>query len=104
MKSHQFKSKFQQEMTSRLIILTILISSSHAATDYCLLCTNHIACNNAGNFAAICPPDAALIALSVDVKNSIVAAHNDLRNKVASGNQPGLSSAVKMNKMVSFHW
>lgn len=75
---------------------------SLAVTDYCSLCENHIACNNNGNWASICPADAEISILTPDIKNAILAEHNFLRNKVASGAQLGFKSASKMNKLVSF--
>jgi len=55
--------KFEQMETLVIsIVLTIsAINNVEVATDYCKLCTNHIACNNTGKFAFTCPTDAAIV-------------------------------------------
>lgn len=84
------------------IFITIFLTSktSLAISDYCSLCTNHIACNNPGNWAPICPNDAVLVEITPEIQNSLVDAHNSYRNLIASGGVVGYNSAVKMNKMV----
>ena len=89
-------------MIAKIIIISLTIAISLAATDYCSLCENHIACNHNGNWSSSCPADAEISLLSLDTKNTILAEHNFLRNKVASGSQSGFKSASKMSKLVSF--
>jgi hypothetical protein len=84
-----------------LVNLTFLASA--AAVDYCTLCTNHIACNNAGLWSAICPADAVLVDFTIDMKTTIVNMHNEYRNTIASGGVPGFNSAVEMNKLVNYN-
>lgn len=83
-----------------IILVNLILLASVAAVDYCALCADHIACNNAGLWKAICPPDAVLADFSVAMKTAIVDKHNELRNKVASGGEPGFNTAAKMNKLV----
>lgn len=80
---------------------TPLITTA-STTDYCAICANHVACNNTGNWYAICPTDATLVVLPTDVRDAIVDTHNFMRNNVASGNLTGYNSATKMFKMVRF--
>jgi hypothetical protein len=85
----------------KLIFLFAIFASS-SAVDYCAICSNHIACNNPGTWSAGCSADAALIALSTDIKASILHSHNNYRQTVASGGVAGFSSASKMSRIVSF--
>lgn len=84
------------------ITTTTPLMTTVPTTDYCSVCSNHIACNNPGNWYPACPADAKMVILDTDMRNLIVHTHNTLRNKVASGNQVGYNSATKMYKMVSF--
>jgi hypothetical protein len=85
-----------------IIILTIsAINNVGAATDYCKLCTNHIACNNTGKFASTCPTDAAIVKLTQADINLFVIVHNQLRNKLAGGLVQGFKSATNMSLVVS---
>lgn len=72
-----------------------------AATNYCLLCPNHIACNNTGRFAPSCPSDAAIVKLAQSDINLIVTVHNQQRNKIAGGLVQGFKSATNMSLVVS---
>lgn len=76
-------------------------SSLCASDDVCALCENHIACNNKGQFGPSCPVDTQLLTIPSNVKGMIISNINSLRNIVASGQQPGFSSALKMNLVVS---
>ena len=84
-----------------LIVLAITFASNvNAATDYCKLCANHIACNNTGTFAQACSPDAGIVNLTQAEKNLIVIEHNQLRNKIAGGLLQGFESATNMSLVV----
>lgn len=74
-----------------------IVNTCHSS--YCSLCSNHVACGSSGVWNANCPADAELINLA-GVRDVIVAVHNDFRNQVASGSQPGFKSAAKMQKLV----
>lgn len=75
-----------------------------AATDYCSLCEGHVACNNDGSFGENCPSDVKIAELSSEIKNAIVAEHNKLRNKVASGDEPHFKKATQMNVLVCLNY
>lgn len=68
---------------------------------YCSLCPNHIACNNYGAFASICPQDAVIATLGLHDTNVLLSEHNNFRNKLAGGSLANFSAASKMMKMVS---
>ncbi|CAG9807637.1 unnamed protein product [Chironomus riparius] len=80
-----------------LILIFVNVTNVIAATDYCKLCTNHIACNNTGTFANACSSDAVIAELSQAEKNLIVIVHNQLRNKLAGGMLQGFQSATNMS-------
>lgn len=97
--SLQSKCCFQFEMLIQ-IVLTCLIFAGASAVDYCSLCSNHIACNNTGNWNASCPADAQLVVLSTNDIQLFLTEHNTLRNKIASGGQAGFLTASRMTTMV----
>ena len=74
-------------------------------TDYCNpnLCSagrTHIACGNSGDFSLSCPADRQLVNFTQNDIQVILNAHNTLRNKIASGAQPGFNQAARMATMV----
>jgi hypothetical protein len=83
-----------------IFVIFAIFSTVAAQTNYCQLCINHVACNNTGNFGAPCPPDAFAVQLTDENKMTILDAHNEVRNKIAGGNEPGFSTATKMNAIV----
>ena len=86
-----------------VLFIIFTIHNIRAATDYCKLCSNHIACNNTGKFASACPKDAAITKLTQTDINLFVTVHNQLRNKVAGGLLKGFSSATNMSAVVSIY-
>lgn len=82
-----------------LLAITLLAVTipAESATNYCALCTNHIACNNTGVMACNGTVDSFS---SADIK-LFLDQHNILRNKIASGGQAGFPTAAKMATMVN---
>lgn len=84
------------------VLLTIsTIQYISGATDYCKLCSNHIACNHTTNFISECPDNAVIVDLSQSDKDFFVNVHNELRSNIAGGMIPGFSSAANMSAVVS---
>lgn len=88
-----------------LIALWLRISSS-AIVDYCNhgLCGDsifeHITCEATGTLLPTCPDDARAIGITpVNIKQ-ILELHNEVRNKIASGHQPGFQPAARMATVV----
>uniref|UniRef100_T1GBK0 SCP domain-containing protein n=1 Tax=Megaselia scalaris TaxID=36166 RepID=T1GBK0_MEGSC len=82
-----------------LIVLAILFIAA-SATDYCNpdLCRQgkaHIGCNNNGKLSSSCPANSQFFNMQV-LKNQIVRAHNEKRNRVAGGFIPKHSPAFRM--------
>lgn len=84
---------------NKIIFLFAIFASSNAV-DYCSICSNHIACNNPGNWGSNCV-DPELLTLTAEIKASILNSHNNYRQNVASGGVAGFSSATKMSRIVS---
>lgn len=89
-----------------LIALWVELSTS-AIVDYCNqgLCGDsifeHITCEATGTLLPTCPDDARATALThVNIKQ-ILELHNELRNKIANGHQPGFMPATRMTTVVS---
>lgn len=83
-----------------LIFAIFFIASTRGATNYCQVCTNHVACNNNGLFVSSCPKDASIVPMSTSAISTFLNAHNANRNKIAGGGEPGFKTATKMLKMV----
>ncbi|KAG5683171.1 hypothetical protein PVAND_012468 [Polypedilum vanderplanki] len=88
-------------LNSLIIFLHLQWSMTIGIVNYCdpNLCpkgTNHIACNNVGNFYATCPSDRTMIAFSNADIQLILDTHNTLRNRIAIGGEPGFKSASRM--------
>lgn len=99
---------------SSILLVAVWIGlSSSAIVDYCNqgLCGDsifeHITCEATGTLLPSCPDDARATSLThVNIKQ-ILELHNELRNKIASGHQPGFLHANRMTTMVSktsLHW
>lgn len=84
------------------IVATLIITGSMAQSEYCKICSNHVAClNQNGAWASTCPKDAALAKLSnAELSALFVDEHNNFRNQVASGGVNGMP-ASNMKKLVS---
>ncbi|XP_034479214.1 antigen 5 like allergen Cul n 1 isoform X2 [Drosophila innubila] len=71
------------------------------AFDYCdpVLCPGperHIACNNFGELADNCSPDAHVVRITSDRRNMILNALNDYRDRIARGDLMGFKPATRM--------
>ncbi|KAL7737678.1 hypothetical protein ACLKA6_006078 [Drosophila palustris] len=71
------------------------------AFDYCdpVLCPGpekHIACNNFGELAESCSPDAHVVRINADRRNMILNALNDYRDRIARGDLMGFKPATRM--------
>lgn len=84
------------------IFLIFAFALAASATDYCRTCSNHVACNNNGQFKGNCPKDAVIVPMLDSAIKTFVNAHNLLRNKIAGGEQSGFSKASQMMTVVSF--
>lgn len=88
------------------LIALLLRTSSSAIVDYCNqgLCADsifeHITCEATGTLLPTCPDDARAIGISpVNIKQ-ILELHNEVRNKIANGHQPGFQPAARMTTVV----
>jgi len=84
-----------------IILFVNIISHASGQVNYCSLCKWHIACNNTGAFAAICPSDAVVVPLTQADKDAFLTSHNTLRNTLAGGLTPGFASAANISAVVS---
>jgi hypothetical protein len=60
-----------------------------------------VGCGHSGTWAPTCPAERNLVTLTQAHKDQIVNLHNTLRNKIASGLEPGFNAAGRMATMVS---
>lgn len=83
----------------KIFFLLTFLNLSLSSFNYCILCTNHIACNNSGQFSKSCqnPKSIKLTAKNIQV---VLHAHNMARNKIAGGSEPRFSAASKMPILV----
>lgn len=100
------RSKMKLSESFKVLQLFLLSNCVICETDYCLtaLCSGlkHIACQNSGDFDPTCPSDRKILDLSEEYRQLILDEHNQLRNKIASGQEIGFSTASMMSTMVSF--
>lgn len=61
----------------------------------------HIACGHSGDFHEACPEDRHIVDLSKKEIELILDTHNNVRNKIANGDEPGFNPAERMATMVS---
>lgn len=90
------------KLTSVKVFIILIIASAANAYNYCQLCSDHIACENNGNWASTCPSNAQLISLNNNNKQTALNSHNSARDTVARGGVAKLSTASKMMTLVSF--
>lgn len=87
----------------KIFILQFALLTGILASDYCNpnLCRKkpHIGCKNHGKLSPSCPADAEVIELTHKQKELILHHHNQLRSKIASGNQSGFEPARRMATM-----
>jgi hypothetical protein len=83
----------------KFVIFIFAVFASSAAVDYCEICSNHVVCNNPGNWGPSCI-NPQLLTLTPEIKASILHSHNTYRQNVASGGVAGFSSATMMNRIV----
>lgn len=88
-------------LIASILLFVALISYVSGQVNYCSLCKWHIACNNTGAFAAICPPDAIVVSLTQAEKDVFLNNHNTLRNTLAGGLTPGFTTAANISAVVS---
>lgn len=93
----------------KFLLTIVLFGFVSSLSDYCdpNLCpkgSKHIACKNYGNFVATCPADRKMVSLTVNDIKVIVAQHNKLRNRIASGAEVGFKSASRMATMVNLFY
>lgn len=89
----------------KFILATLLFGFVTSKTNFCdpNLCpsgSKHIACGNYGIFAKTCPADRTIVKFMLKDMKLIVALHNKLRNRIASGAEVGFKSASRMATMV----
>lgn len=92
--------------TASVLLIALSIGIASGIVDYCGrddLCPGepHITCGATGQFLSNCPPEARDVLLTSQHIDQILNLHNKFRNKIASGNEPGFNSAVRMTTMVS---
>ncbi|XP_030377802.1 venom allergen 5-like [Scaptodrosophila lebanonensis] len=86
----------------KVFLFTLGAAFVVADTDYCSssLCgsSQHIACENSGDWSSACPTSPAPIAVDItpQLKNQIFRGHNFRRQRLASGNLPGFEPAARM--------
>ncbi|XP_055845729.1 antigen 5 like allergen Cul n 1-like [Episyrphus balteatus] len=86
------------------LVLIGLVAVAQATLDFCdkALCGGvpHIGCNNTMLFASTCSADKKLAFMDSEHKKIILAAHNNNRNLIASGNNTKFQPASRMATMV----
>ena len=90
------------ELITKLFVVLVFATIT-SATDYCNICTNHVACNNNNQFKSTCPSDAKIVPMSSSAIQTFLNAHNANRNKIAGGSEPGFKTAKKMMKLVAIN-
>lgn len=60
----------------------------------------HITCSATGDLLQSCSEDARAVTLTDENIQQILTLHNQYRNKLASGKEPGYSTAARMTTMV----
>lgn len=83
-----------------LLLVCCLVAVSSAAFNYCTLCKDHIACNNNGQFAKTCK-NPKMFKFSTQNIQTALRAHDEVRNKIAGGNEKRWQPATKMPRLVS---
>ncbi|XP_005179141.1 antigen 5 like allergen Cul n 1 [Musca domestica] len=87
------------------IVVFLGIFNYCSATNYCDpdLCyglEGHIGCNNNGQYAPTCYPDAKIVPIDEGLRNAIIRKHNEYRNLVASG----FDRFAPASRMAKTHW
>lgn len=95
----------------KLLFIAVSIGvSSGTIYNYCShdLCSltgyKHITCTATGDLSPSCSSNAQIIDLTDADKQKLLDLHNQYRNKIANGNEPGFQSAAKMATMVSSNY
>ena len=88
-------------MKKAILIICLAFAAVSAQSDYCSICSNHIACNHPGTFDPTCPADATIVTLGSSEINLLLDAHNNYRNNIAGGSVDPFSQARAMNALVS---
>lgn len=88
------------KFTTIKFLAIFLVAISVEAVDYCKLCSNHVACNNNGQFSKNCPSDAKMASLSSASIQTLLNKHNSYRNKIAGGGENRFNTAKQMMKLV----
>lgn len=88
----------------RLLLCIALLAGLAAAADYCSVCDDHTLCRYTSSSAGSACKNFKTSALTTTDQSAIVKAHNELRNKVALGQETrGIKkqpAAANMRKMV----
>lgn len=98
---------FQKSFDLALLFVSFIELTTCQVINYCGrdLCQgtdyHHITCTATGDLMPSCPSDARVVDLSYNDVKQILELHNEYRNKLAAGNQPGYHSASRMTTMVS---
>ncbi|XP_017087809.2 antigen 5 like allergen Cul n 1 isoform X1 [Drosophila bipectinata] len=84
-----------------LLLMMGLVVGQLRAFDYCdpTLCPGpekHIACNNFGELASTCSPDAHVVRITTARRIMILNELNEYRDRIARGDLMGFSSATRM--------
>ncbi|GAB0098730.1 hypothetical protein DMENIID0001_145190 [Sergentomyia squamirostris] len=92
-------------MLKFVLLMTVVCGAAAQAINWCAMQTQycgtkeHIACEPNSFKMGTNVTDIQVVSLTTDIKNMIVDRHNYYRRRVASGQEPGLSSASKMRQM-----
>lgn len=95
------------KVATLFLVFALVINLASCVVDYCgqglcgLTGFRHITCDASGNFASSCPRDARIVPMTTELKKQIMDHHNDKRNRIAGGYEPGFEQATKMTTMVS---
>lgn len=92
-------------MIQLLVISVITLLGNVSAVNYCTATpckTNHVACNNSGDFGPNCPTDdRSVIEMTPELITKILNKHNTIRMDVANGKVSGKSFTYKpANRMI----
>jgi len=77
-------------MCAALFITTVY------TTNYCTICSGHIACNKTSGLQSTCPAGASIVPMTPSLKGFILHLHNDYRNSIANGSVSPFATASRM--------
>lgn len=95
------------KVAASALVFALVINLASCLVDYCgrglcgLTGYRHITCGATGKFAPSCPSDALVVPMTSQIQQQLMDLHNENRNRLAGGYEPGFHPATRMTTMVS---